>query len=356
MRVFFKLFGDGNFHSFQFFTALMSGCIIFFGYQVTKLLSENNFNVELIFLLLGVLFFPMYGYTPFVYGEISSAAVLLFAAWMLLKCIENFSPVCLVFLGLSAGIAVQLRKNSLIVIIGFLIVMAVKIISSRKWNILISMCSIMIGITLTNGIVSGIYNGLVENEGDEMPAALFVAMGTNDELQNPGWWNGYNWTVFTDNNCNVEVSEEIAKETITSFAAKCKENPLYAVDFYNRKLISQWEAPMYQCLAMNNLIAGPQGKLAYAIYDDMGSEIEYFMNIYQLLLYGSVLFLLISKHKKWNTIEKYVLLIGVFGGFLFSAIWEAKTRYVFPYAIMLIPYAAIGISELITRILAIRKR
>lgn len=71
------------------------------------------------------------------------------------------------------------------------------------------------------------------------------------------------------------------------------------------------------------------------------------MKIYQLVVYGSILFLLIRKRKRWEHIEKYVLLIAVFGGFLFSLMWEAKTRYVFPYLIMELPYIALGIKELV---------
>ena len=32
------------------------------------------------------------------------------------------------------------------------------------------------------------------------------------------------------------------------------------------------------------------------------------------------------------------------GGFLFSLIWEAKGRYVFPFFVMLIPVAAAGLK------------
>lgn len=45
-------------------------------------------------------------------------------------------------------------------------------------------------------------------------------------------------------------------------------------------------------------------------------------------------------------VEKYALLIGVYGGFLFSLLWETKARYVFPYLLFLLPYAAAGIERL----------
>lgn len=69
------------------------------------------------------------------------------------------------------------------------------------------------------------------------------------------------------------------------------------------------------------------------------------MKAFQLLLYGSIFFLLIIRRRDYNSIESYVLLIAVFGGFLFSLMWEAKTRYVMPYLFMQIPYMAIGVNE-----------
>ena len=33
------------------------------------------------------------------------------------------------------------------------------------------------------------------------------------------------------------------------------------------------------------------------------------------------------------------------GGVLFSLLWEAKTRYIFPYMIYMLPCAAIGLTK-----------
>ena len=74
------------------------------------------------------------------------------------------------------------------------------------------------------------------------------------------------------------------------------------------------------------------------------------MKIYQMVLYASILIWLLASIRKQKGIEQYILLIAVFGGFLFSLIWEAKTRYVFPYLIMMLPYGAMGIHVILTRL------
>ena len=69
------------------------------------------------------------------------------------------------------------------------------------------------------------------------------------------------------------------------------------------------------------------------------------MDPYQLLIYGSILFLLLYRRKEKRSVEWYILLIGVLGGVLFHELWEAKSRYVLPYFICMIPMAAGGLTE-----------
>ena len=119
------------------------------------------------------------------------------------------------------------------------------------------------------------------------------------------------------------------------------------IDFFVRKMVNQWISPMYQSIAMNNEAAGGQLQPVKNIFagGKLAKIIEVQMKAFQLLLYGSIFFLLIIRRRDYNSIESYVLLIAVFGGFLFSLMWEAKTRYVMPYLFMQIPYMAIGVNE-----------
>ena len=74
------------------------------------------------------------------------------------------------------------------------------------------------------------------------------------------------------------------------------------------------------------------------------------MDAYQSLIYtGAFLFLADSVRKK-KTLEVYLWLIIVLGGFLFYLFWEAKSRYILPYYIAMIPMAACGYDLLIRKI------
>ena len=48
----------------------------------------------------------------------------------------------------------------------------------------------------------------------------------------------------------------------------------------------------------------------------------------------------------------YTGLIAVLGGFLFHTIWEANSRYIFVYSLLLMPYCAAGIHDGLVRLAA----
>lgn len=175
-------------------------------------------------------------------------------------------------------------------------------------------------------------------------------MGLNDDYGQAGWYNGYNYNAFDEVEYDLERAGERARKDLQTYIDLYSDNPRYMLDFFVRKMNAQWNAPMYQGIAMNARIVEEQPPLVDDIFHhgSVSKLIESMMKIYQLLLYGSILFLLAAKRKYIAQIEWYALLIAVFGGFLFSLIWEAKTRYVLPYLFMQIPYMAVGVNEIMS--------
>lgn len=347
IRCLFRIFGEGNYRAFQYFSALMVPVIILSGYRIIKhIMPENNKHAEVCYLLSMLLCVPLYGYVPFVYGEICSTAFVMLTAWMILDCLDRFSWIKTAAAGAFMGIAVLMRQNTLICLIAFLIVVAVKLLANPSWKTGIIGLSLLLGVMAGKAAINGIYAPVIPADSKPLPSILYMAMGTNDAKS--GWIDAYHIHTFEAYGYDPVQAGRQGWEDLGAFWEKCKKDPEYAVDFYYRKMNTQWNAPMYQCLAMNNKIAGPQSDLAQKIYfGELRGKVENFMNIYQLLTYGGVLLLLAVNIKQWNRIENSILLIGIFGGFLFTLIWEAKARYVLPYFIMMIPYAAMGLSGLV---------
>lgn len=259
-RILRLLFGNEEYLMFQYLTAALLSAVIMSGTKVVRYISRENVKAELFYLLFVVTCFPMYAYTPFIYGDLISLEVGMIAVWAFLACLERMRVWRLVWFGISIGLA-----------------------------------------------------------------------------------------VFFECDRDADTTTKRAMEDLKSYINLYRNNPSYMVDFFTRKMLTQWNAPMYQCIVMNNRIIGEQGKIVRNIYEQgiLFKWINNYMKIFQLVLYASILFLLIVKRREWGAIDKYLLLIAVIGGFFFSLMWEAKTRYVFPYMLMQLPYMAIGVNEVL---------
>ena len=348
LRVLYKIFGAGNYQSFQYLVIFSLSLLIISGSRIVRILSNDNVKAEIYYLLAMLLCFPMYAYTIFVYGDLISTVLVFFGMWMYLDCLKSFSWVKMIFFGLSVGAAVQLREVMKIFVVALVITGIIKLLSERKRCHFIMLASLAGGLILGQAAIWWIYRDIRPKDADSIPAALVVVMGLDDEGERSGWFNRYHYDTFESLDYDAELSKQKAYEDLEGYLSRYREDPAYMLDFFKRKMTAQWEAPMYQSIAMNSYVTGEQSPLIHDIFNHgrVAGVIEKEMKIYQLLLYGGILFWLIAKRKETVRIEKYTFLIAVFGGFWFSLIWEAKTRYILPYFIMMIPYLAMGISEI----------
>lgn len=120
-----------------------------------------------------------------------------------------------------------------------------------------------------------------------------------------------------------------------------------ARDFYKEKIQEQWNEPTFCSLVMTATFEQPPtGMVEKLYYGEWQQNYRDYTNRYLTVLYlGVILYCVIGLVQKRDILQ-CLLLIGVIGGFLFSILWEAKSRYVLPYIVLLIPYMALGLSAL----------
>jgi len=350
LRIVFKTFGDYNYQAFQYINALSTSLIVLSGYMITKHISNNNTKAMWFYLILNLLCIPMYLYTAFVYGEILSTVCVLLAVWILFETFNKFKVWKVIVYGMVIALSIMLRTHSYIVLVANAIVLIIKLVQYRE-PVYIYLLVSLVGFTIiSQSSINLCYSKYKRDGANASPMIMSVVMGLNDELDSPGWYNGYNKNAFLETDCNIENAKEKAYKDLNEYIILYNENPKYALDFFNRKIQTQWNSPMYQCVSMNSSINGKQGEVGYSLFfGDLRHVCELITKTYQIMMYGSVLFLLVIKRKEWK-VDKYVLLISIVGGFIFSLIWEAKTRYVFPYLLMMIPYFATGLYNVINKI------
>ena len=119
-----------------------------------------------------------------------------------------------------------------------------------------------------------------------------------------------------------------------------RDNPVYAMEFFTKKNLSQWNNPTFQSLWVNKI--SNKGLTKNILIE--------FMNVTQtLILIGATLYI-ITDYK--NIKGPLLFLIIVFiGGFLFHIIWEAKCQYTITYFILLIPYSVKGYDSITEKII-----
>ena len=183
---------------------------------------------------------------------------------------------------------------------------------------------------------------------------LYVAMGMQKGEGAPGWSNGYILhNYWGESDFDAEASTAMAIQDIGASVDGFVQDPLYAVRFYTEKFTSQWNDPTYECFAMTHINGSARGPVANSMFDGkLHTLMTWFMNEYQSLIFIGVFFWLLFSFWLKKGLEDHTLLITIIGGFLFHMLWEAKGRYILPYFVMMLPMAAVGLSQLTLRVRA----
>lgn len=346
------------YHFIKCIYVLLTCAIIYFQYATVRLLWEDD-RADCIYLILAGANLPLIMYSSFVYGEIPSFAALSAGIFCLLKMLKKprkpeipsrtAFPAKYAIASLCAlTLSVMLRKNSLILIIAVLLVTFLEWCGSRRHFLLlyVLLCAVLALNILP--ATQKYYERRAQNHLQSgVPPMSYFAMGMQESSRGNGWYNGFNFNTYQDTGMDREATEEISRQAAADRLAYFREHPGYAVRFYLGKHLSQWADGTYASRQATLATFGGRRPFFQSLYE---GEYSRFYNAYcntlQNMVYlGCLLFFLsgMSRHKR-APLYLYLGIIGVLGGFLFHIIWEANSRYIFPYSLLLMPYAAKGIS------------
>jgi len=345
------------YHFIKCLYVLLTCVIVFFQYRTVHLLWEDD-RTDCLYLILAGTNLPLIMYSSFVYGETPSFAAMSAGLYFLMRILkEDYTPksflrraaACLFFLTLS----VMLRKNSLIMIIAAVLVIVLEGLPRKNKRLLLTgLLCVMLSVTILPATqkVYELRAGNYLKTG--VPAMSYFAMGMQESSRGNGWYNGYNFDTYQDNDMDTSAAVSVSKEYITERTAYFKAHPDYAAAFYFYKYLSQWADGTYASRQATLATLGERHPLLKELYTGAYSSLYIgFCNHYQNILYlGCFVFFFIGTFKKGpGELYPYLGVIAAFGGFLFHMIWEANSRYIFLYGLLLIPYAANGLASLTHR-------
>lgn len=307
--------------------------------QLTKKYETNK--ARLLFLIMTFISLPML--STFIYGDLPSLALCLFAVYFMMKFTETKKIIYPIVASIFTMFAYMMRMNSLIFIIAtviYLLLYLFQDIKNRKLKqnllnigiVIIYICISIFPATLVQNYYLDKYN---MDKSAEYPTISYFLMAMEESWRGNGWYseNRGEYALKNIEKAKVEYVDEI-KNRLKYFS----ENIEYTLEFYINKLASMWTENTYSAVRSN--MAGENDKIENAT-----GPITFYQKALLLLICVCSLIFLIQKRKELSI--DVIFLITVFvGGFAFHILWEAKSRYIIPYIVVLIPIASMKIKDI----------
>lgn len=341
MQVILMIAGSLGFQAVQ-----ITNCIFIIGVVYAGCCLLNDLTEQAIPRILGSCFFlfllPLQLMCSWVYGDIP------FYFFMFL-CLHNYILLhrtekrrYFVAVIITASLCLLFRKHTLILLIAVAAVSVLLVIEKRKYIYLLTG---VLSLVIPFGITSCIETYYAAVSGYEVdggiPSIAWITMGTIEDGSKPGWFNNYSVPIYYATNCSRKLTSEIALERLETQLAYFAENPVYALSFYKRKLCTQWNDPYFNTEYMISVDAEQSPKGLSLILQENEESILFLLSCQQSIIYIGMLAYLIIASKK-DEITDMLLHILILGGFAFSILWEANSRYVFSWYLIMLPMAAAG--------------
>lgn len=328
--------------------ALCLGVAFYTGFRITRELFQDV-RTDCLYLLCTLPFVPMYLYPLFLYGEtfgVCGSLLVIYFFILANKKWELSSKISLFFWALTTVFLIfTVLVRSALMIVGIALVIVQFLLFLKKRQVLPMVLSlVMLVLTLLG---RQFFVGMAERDaglevGGGAPASLWVVMGLQDSEMGPGYYNGYNTEVFTQYNYDAELTNEQAMNDITTILGDWMQHPKDFLLFLKDKGLYQWCEPSYASFTVTRFMNEPKEWIYKFYWEEAHDRTYAFLDRYQSIAYLLILAVFASLCGKKKNV--YTLLPGLvlIGGFLFSLIWEGKSRYVYPYVVIVMPYLAKG--------------
>ncbi len=356
----FLVAGTYNFYAFQLMCVFFSMGIVLAGYLV---LSElvSDMAVKAAYCAVMSCCVPLIFYTSWVYGDIPSIFFSLMAIWMLFRYKKCGRSNWLIGMVLMVTMALLNRKNCMILVIALCLVVLVSMLKKQDWKLFLAM---VMCVLLPWLAYMGIYkmyevrSGYVGHGG--LPVITWVDMGLHDVNGVCGWYDNSAKELYYATESDLELTAVLSKQRVAERLEGLWQFPEYGRDFFKKKILSQWNMPLYQSVYFNTMYTKESMPEAESVVAGIAGEgfwnVLSFCDRLQFIVFLGFWAYFIWGIRKDSEILYQITAVMVIGGFLFSVIWEAKARYIFPYYIMMFPFAVVGYLRMMQALKGLGRR
>lgn len=357
LELIYTVFGAENFITFQIINVVCIMVILKMLQLITGELFEDE-KIKRMEAAISMGCLPLFLFATFIYGDMIGWCLGICAIYFVIRYLKSDSIRYAAAAALFLGLGVVAKSNINILVVAAAIAILLHGLESKKWMAVPIVLLLVLVSQLGNFIVNGIYEKRADI--DEIPAGIpkvaWIAMSMQETDEGGyacGWYNGYNWVVYGDNDFDRDRTTEVCIDSIKSSLSKFAHEQRYTLDFFYKKFTSQWNAPTFQAMITNewySRYSEPLSEAAIFFIYGFGRNILYeLMNIFHFFMFFCTAAFCFFRRKQWNFLQAYFIL-NIFGGFLFHMIWEAQSRYILGYFVLLLPLASCGVHELFIKL------
>lgn len=318
--------------------------------KIHNILFESKQGSIILMMLLATCFPPML-YCTFIYGTMYGLAFATTGVYFSLLYLKKWRINYLIYSVLFLTIASLIKSNYLIYFLAVAIMLIVKCIKTKRY---ISLLLIPLVVIMYLGTGAGVQKYYEVRSGVKIhsgiPSISWIAMGLERGNKGPGWYNGSMFENYEKANFDTDKTKNESKNYIKEILVQYLDNPVKLIEFIGEKAISQWCEPTYESLWVSehpkneDMHSITPSKVVNSLYYGKLNDIYiYYCDFYQLLVFFLAAVFFWSNRTRLD-VSQLILIIIVIGGFLFHILWEANSKYILPYYLYIIPYAALGID------------
>ena len=301
----------------RIFNVFFNLLIILALYKITKQLSKDyKMNNTRMFILI-LTFFTIPMLATFMYGDIPALALSLFSVYFMMKFTDTKQVRYGVFASFLTMIAYLMRMNTLI-------------------NVAVIAMFLVLTFVPSSLVKTYYFSKYNLEKGKTYPSISYILMAMEEGPRANGW---YNESIAEPALRSLKTGENISdeyKEKIKNRLEYFAKHPAYTVDFYRQKLTTTWAESTYSAVFNNGITE--ESNLSW-----IKSPLTFYQKAWIILTFTLAIMVLIQNRKKL-TIELIFLVTIFLGGFCFHILWEAKSRYIIPYIVTLIPVASVMLN------------
>lgn len=303
-------------------------------------------------------------YCIHVYGTIPMIFLCACAFLSFALCVRGRGIAWGILCALCMALAYMVKPNAAVAVLALLICGALHALSTGDMHPLACVAmGAVLGVALAGFAVWQYeWRGGVQLR-EDISALARLVMGLQDGPRGAGWYSGYTEQFFSAG-VSARQQRQTAMADLTARLEQMGEDPLRTGIFFVQKALSQWLEPTYGTLLYGNACEqhGLFAQAAQAVFSEQSPlrmALEGIMKSWQQALYA------LSVAGMWRTGRRnrskpdaaaLVLPVTVWGGFLYHMIFEAKSQYIYTYALYLLPLAAQGLCALEDAVCALSRR